>query len=156
MNLEVQKLGEAAMDRDPRQATFGFYSGGSFVMDGVRVFSWFESVDELAAFLLNVEPLIYDLDDLDELTAYKVKVTPLLDNLKANGFDEVTRVDMNAAICDFAVIEWWGNFAEILDGETEFSKNLIENFVDSEDGLDSVIPVDQIDDFVEYLKTCGC
>jgi hypothetical protein len=156
MDEQVQELGEAAMNRDPRKAPFGFYSGGSFVMDSSRVFSWFESVDELAAFLLDVEPLIYDMDDPDELAAHKAKVFPILAKLKISGFNDGLREEINAAISEFAVIDWWGNFSEITAGKTEFSQNLMENFVDPEDGQDLTVPADQMDDFVEYLLTCGC
>lgn len=53
---------ERSMERDPRSAPFGFYSGGSFVLDHVRVFSWFESLGEMADFLLEVEPAIYGIE----------------------------------------------------------------------------------------------
>jgi|GEM_PF-3432513 len=157
MNIEeVQKVGEEAMDRDPRKAPFGFFSGGSFVMDSVRVFSWFESMDGLASFLLEVEPRIYDIEEPSELATYKAKVTPLLTRLKANGFSEELREEFNEAIRDFAVIDWWGTFGEITDGKTDFSRNYIESFLDPEEGQELHIAPDQMDDFVEYLKTCGC
>ena len=153
---EAHALGEAAMERDPRTAPFGFFSGGSFVLDSSRVFSWFVDMDELAAFLLDVEPLIYDLDDPDELAAFKAKVSPLLAELKANGFNEALREKLNAAVDDFMVIDWWGEFSEITAGKTEFSRNLIENFVDDEEGRELMVPADEMDGFVEYLMTCGC
>lgn len=157
MNKEaVQNLGEAAMDRDPRKAPFGFFSGGSFVMDSVRVFSWFESMDELASFLLEVEPRIYDIEEPSELASYQAKVLPLLTRLKANGFSEELREELNAVVSEFAVIDWWGKFGEITDGKTDFSRNLIENFLDPEEGQELQIAPHQMDDFVEYLKTCGC
>ena len=153
---EVQTLAEAAMERDPRTAPFGFFSGGSFVLDSSRVFSWFASMDELATFLLEVEPLIHGLDDPDELAALTVQVSPILAKLKANGFVEGLREELNTAVSEFMVIDWWGNFSEITDGKTEFSRNLIENFVDVEEGQDLAVPVDEMDGFVEYLMTCAC
>jgi hypothetical protein len=157
MNMEeAQKHGEVAMDRDPRKAPFGFFSGGSFVLDSARVFSWFENMDELVTFLLEVEPRIYDIEDLSELAAYQAKVSPLLDRLKANGFSEGLRQEVNAAVSEFTVIDWWGKFSEITDGKTDFSRNLIENFVDPDEGQELQVAPDQMDDFVDYLKTCGC
>lgn len=159
-NEEALKLGEVAMERDPREAPFGFYSGSASVMsDGIKVFSWFESIDELIAFLVGVEPLIYDIEEEDELAAHRAKVSPILEKLKTDGFNDALREEMNEAINEFGVIHWWGNFSEITAGETEFSKNLIEQFVDDEDiedGHNLTIPADQMDEFVEYLKTCGC
>lgn len=35
------------MDRDPRSAPIGIFTGGSFVLDSARVFCWFQSVDAL-------------------------------------------------------------------------------------------------------------
>lgn len=153
---EVLELGEAATVRDPRNAPFGFFAGGSSGMDGVRVFSWFTSVDELIAFLLDIEPRIYDVDEPDDLAVHKSKVSPILEKLKLTGFNDELRNEMNVATNDFSVIDWWGNFSEITDGETEFSQNLIEHFVDPVEGQNMVVPADKMDEFVEYLITCGC
>jgi len=156
MNDEILNLVEVAVDRDPREAPFGIYSGGSFVMDEIRAFSWFESLEALAAYLLDVEPLIYDLDDADELAAYKAKISPMLEKLKANGFNEALREEMNEALKEILVIDWWGNFTELSEGKTEFSKNHISNFVDVEDHNNMEIQPDQIDNFVKYLRNCAC
>ena len=162
-NEEALKLGEVAMERDPREAPFGFYSGSATVMtDDIKVFSWFESIDELIAFLVDVEPRIYNIDEQNELAAHRAKVSPILEKLKTDGFNDALREEMNEAINKFGVIHWWGNFSKITAGKTEFSKNLIEQFVDVVDVIDVVdgrnltIPADQMDEFIEYLKTCGC
>lgn len=164
MNDAIVKAGEEATERDPRQAPYGFYSGGSFVMDSVRVFNWFESVDALADFLLEVEPAIFDIEG-EDLEAYRVAVMPILQQLKADGFSDELLAAFNEAVKDALVMDWWGEFDELTAGETEFAQGIVSGFVGASDDVDedgevreptSGLAPDQLDEFVEYLKTCGC
>jgi hypothetical protein len=145
--------GEEAMSRDPRMAPFGFFSGGSFALDHVRVFSWFETLTDLAQFLLEVEPEIYAVDGAD-LAEYRHKVTPVLQRLKTEGFGPALRDEFNAAIEDVFVIQWWGRFEELASAKTEFATQLVEEFLDEE--IARPLADDELDEFVEYLQTCRC
>lgn len=43
---DIIKRGEEAMSRDPRHFSYGYFSGGPFVLDSTRVFIWFASPRE--------------------------------------------------------------------------------------------------------------
>lgn len=133
-------------------------------MDSTRVFNWFESLDALAEFLLNVEPAIFDIEG-EDLDAYRAAATPILQQLKSDGFSDELLAAFNDAVKDAIVVDWWGEFDELTAGETEFAQGIVSGFVDTDeddedDGekLESALSLapDQLDDFVEYLKTCGC
>ncbi len=148
-------LGDKASQRDPRTAPFGYYGGGSFVMDGLRLFLWFESMADLAQFLVDGEPQIFDIEDPDDLKAHRDKVKPILDVLQRDGFSEATRAAFNAATSDFMVIDWWGQFEELTKGETAFSRDMLENYFDLDEDEVAMLKPDDIDGFVEYLQTRG-
>jgi hypothetical protein len=159
MNKEAAlALGNEASQRDPRTAPFGYYGGGSFVMDGVRLFLWFESMADLVQFLVDGEPQIFDIEDPDDLKAYRDKVKPMLDELQRDGFSEETRAALNAATKDFMVIDWWGQFDELTKGETAFSRDKLEGYLDLDPDEDEAVALqpDDMDGFIEYLQTCGC
>jgi hypothetical protein len=50
------------MEPDPRESPFAFLTGGSFVLDSVRVFMWFKTLDDLLEHLRDNEPRAYDLE----------------------------------------------------------------------------------------------
>jgi len=156
MNDEQLKTREQAAERDPRQAHYGFFSGGSSPMDSVRVFNWFESRDALADFLLDVEPALFDLEG-DDLKAYRASVTPVLKRLKSEDFSASLLAAFNTAVKETLVVDWWGEFDDLIAGKTELSQLLISRFVGAEDERERSPPLhpDQLDGFVEYLKTCS-
>jgi hypothetical protein len=162
MNLDkAVTLGEEAMDRDPRQAPLGFFAGGSFVLDSCRVFTWFDSMDKLAGHLWEVEPAIFNIDEPAELQDYQNSITPILDALKTAGFNEETRAQFNKAARGCMVIDWWGRFEDLVEAKSDFAKSLVAHFAalnddkeDNKDNAPSIGPED-MDDFIDYLKTCG-
>ena len=157
MNDELLKTCEQAAERDPRQAPYGFFSGGSSPMDSVRVFNWFESRAALADFLLDVEPAIYDLEG-DDLEEYRAAVSPVLKRLKSEDFSAELLVAFNAAVKETLVVDWWGEFDDLIAGKSELSQLLVSRFVgaDDEDEPSPPLHPDQLDGFIEYLKTCSC
>jgi len=64
---------ESALEREPRTAQVGIYTGGSFVLDSLRVFLWFHTLDQLAEYLLEVQPEFYDMDE-DDTAEYKAEL----------------------------------------------------------------------------------
>jgi len=157
MNKEFAiKQGEAAMERDPRTAPFGFYSGGSFVLDSVRVFNWFESAQDLVRFVLDVETAIFDLEPEGEDAALVAKMSRALEDVAKEGLTEKCRLAFNKVSKDVMVIDWWGSFSELATGQVDFAKELINRFRDLDDDSFAPIDADEVDDFVEFLQTCGC
>lgn len=160
---------EAAQDRDPRTAPYGYYSKQDFELDDSRLFVWFESLEALARHILEVEPRGYEvpdepeLDDDDEpvgpseLEQYQARLAPVLEGVRVEGLTETLRLEMNEIIKGVFVIEWWGQFNELASGGTEFGRSMRDMFRDQgESGADATpISHDEIEDFVEFLRTAG-
>ncbi len=163
MDDATQRIAEEVSQRDPRSAPFGFYSGGSFVLDSSRTFNWFHSMDELASFLLETEPAMYGIED-EGLADYKKALAPLLERLMAEGFTASLLAALNEAVKNDFVVEWWGRFEELVAAETKFAKDIVAGFLSHVEDLDvdqeDAPPIrsvreDELDEFVEYLQTCG-
>lgn len=154
MTAEVNTATETALDRDPRQAPWGIFTGGSFAMDSVRVFMWFTTPSELASFLVEHLPAGYNFDEQD-WAEYKAAVAPLAARVAAEGLTPALLAELNEAIKASMVIDWWGHFDELLANESEFARQIAGGFLDEDDETRALSP-DEVDDFVEHLKTCGC
>lgn len=154
MNPDIERLAIEPLERDPRTAPFGIFTGGSFVLDSARVFMWFPSLEALADFLLEVQPHAYGYEG-DDLHRYQGSLGPLVQRLKSEGFSDDVLRDLNEQAKKSFVIDWWGKFDEIVAGKTAFAKEIFEGFLD--DG-ERTLPLtdDDLDDLVEYLATCGC
>lgn len=153
MDEKLIALANLSAERDPRLAPYGLYAGGSFALDHVRVFSWFETLGELADFLLEIEPQIYGIEG-DELVEYRRRVQPLVQRLKSQGFSPALRDDFNEAVKSDFILDWWGHFDELVAAKTEFAQQLVGWFLNEEEQA-RPLAADELDDFVEYLKTCG-
>lgn len=149
--------GEAAIRRDPRQSPFGFLAGGEFVHQGTEVFMWFDSLPELAAHLLDVEPLLLSsLSDGPDIEAYRDRIRPALEQLELQGFHENARLDFNQAAEGFMLIEWWGKFEELKAGLSPTSRELLTWFRDpGTDEGDGTPPLadEEVAEFVEFLQS---
>jgi len=153
MTESILSSTEAALERDPRTAPFGIFTGGSFVLDSARVFMWFDSIPELAEFLLEEQPRVYEYEEEDAAT-YRAAMTPTVEQLKAEGFSETLRNELNKVAKLAYVVDWWGHFDEIVEAKTEFAQDIVSGFLDAE--APRAIQPDEMDDFLEYLSTCGC
>ncbi len=141
------------MDRDPRQAPWGLFSGGSFTLDSARVFTWFETPADLADFLVEGLPETYRFDT-DDLLSYQAEVTPLAKRIEVEGMTRELLEALNDAMKKAINVEWWGSFDELLANQSEFARQITRDFLDQSDA-DRPIDGDESDDFVDYLKTCG-
>lgn len=151
---EAFDLMEKSLTLDPRKSCCGIFTGGSFVLDSARVFSWFETVDDLVQHLLEVQPLSYTMDE-DDLAQYQSAIQPLLAELKKQGLSEPLKAEVNAAVRSTYVIDWWGSFDEIKSGPSEFARDLRSDFRGDAQGAQA-IQEDEMEDFIEFLQTCGC
>jgi hypothetical protein len=149
--LDYRDIAAAAAERDPSVAPFGYLSGGSFVLDTTRVFSWFETVDELLHSLLESEPRIYDLEH-EQVEEHKSRVAGILAAIRSGGFTSELRTQLNAETKDYLVIEWWGTFDELMGGDSEFAQEVRMRFRDDE-GVGPVT-AEEIEEFKEFLTTC--
>jgi len=155
MNKEKAiQIGDDAMNRDPRKANYGLFSGGSFVLDSSKVFMWFETIQELIYFIKNAEPLIFDLD-AEEIKKYEDEITPILEKVLKDGLTSELQNQINDISKAFMVIEWWGSFSDLVSNKSEFSKNLIEDFFEQIEEEPKSLDEKYIDSFVEFIQSYG-
>jgi hypothetical protein len=141
-----------AIERDPRRYPLGYFTGSSFVLSSVQVFVWFESVDALIQHISDVEPRLYHFDPGEGLEEYQERVRPILAAVKESGLTEDLRVRLdNECSSDFR-IDWWGTFEDLRAGRGEFGRDILDEFL-GEDRAVQAVPDDELDDFVEFLKT---
>ena len=146
------KIGERAMARDPRKYPFGYLTGGSFVLDSLRVFVWFKTLNELVNHIVDVEPRIYDLTLGDGLEEFQAKVKPLAVKLIDKGFNDALRKKINQEAHECFVIDWWGTYETLKAGRTAFSKEIISDFHGRYDTIGKSINEQQEKKFVRFLK----
>ena len=65
-----------------------------------------------------------------------------------SGIDDCLRQQINHAAGAY-VIDWWGSFDELAQGETEFAQGIVEHFLDEE--VPRSLRAEELDDFVEHL-----
>jgi hypothetical protein len=145
---------EAAWSRDPRQAPFGILSGDSFVLSSLRVFLWFESVEQLIDHLLDVEPRQYKVTPSNGLGEYQARVRPILARASEEGLTEHLRREFNPAEDGGFVVDWWGRYEDLRDGRDDFGCEVRDAFARRWGG-DERAPLDREDEFVEYLWNYG-
>lgn len=146
---------ETAMDRDPRYFRIGYLTGGSFVMDSVRVFVWFQTIDDLVEHIVEAEPRLYNLES-EDLAALQEKLRESLADVSKEGLDEETRNNVSAigSSADAFVIDWWGTFDELINGSSAVSADVMDSYTDGGKTSLSDVSESELDEFVDYLKTC--
>lgn len=152
MDLETAiSISSDASERDPRKAPFGYFSGGSFVLDSVRVFMWFSTKEDLVDHIVRTDAAFFDLDD-DESATYTRDANQLFSN--DDGLSDENLALINKLSNSFRCIEWWGCFEELTHGDSEFAQGLRSSIREDE----STVPIEEneMDEFIEYLLTCGC
>lgn len=155
MNKEKAiQIGDDAMNRDPRKANYGLFSGGSSILDSVRVFMWFETIEELIHFITKAEPLIFDLD-AEAIKKYEDEITPILEKVHKDGLTNQIKNQANDISSDFMIIDWWGSFSELVTVRTEFSNDLIEQFFDNWDEKQKTLTEEHIDEFIKFIQSYG-
>lgn len=152
-NIEWSEVAGEAMERDPREFPFGYLTGGSFVMDSVRVFVWFRTLDELLAHIRDIEPRVYDLEPGDGLEEYQARIDPLLAQVRKDGLSEPLREAVNAVTSAAFVVDWWGRYEQLRNGDDDLGRELTEEFRDP-DTDDYASESEEEDAFIEYLRTC--
>ena len=144
------KHGEKAMERDPRESRYGYFSGGTFALDGVRVFMWFDNASDLLDHLCNCDPLVHGMDT-DEAEHFSRQVQ----NAVSQPFElsESNRAKVNEIAREFLCIEWWGTFDDLLKGDNGLASETRRGFRDGES--DEPIQPSDVTNFTEYLSQYG-
>lgn len=149
-NKEFEVLAKA-QSNDPRKAKYGCFLGSSGGWDGQLMF-WYESIELLKQALMELYPVVYGIED-EELIAYQNGLRTIFDNAQTNQITEEMLVEINENSQKWLNISWFGNFAELTHGDTEFAVEVRNSYRESED--DSIINSEEIEDFIEFLQTFG-
>lgn len=144
------ELGDVAMNRDPRKYPFGYFSGGSFILDSTRVFMWFASKDDLINHIIQCDPAIHDLDEA-EAKAFAHEVAQIFIGNTELSIENLAL--LNNFGKSFLCVEWWGTFDELVSGSSEIAKDLRMSFRDDES--DSPVFESEMDDFIELIQNYG-
>ena len=147
---DIIKRGEEAMSQDPRHFPYGYFSGGSFVLDSTRIFMWFASPKELIDHICECDPIVHDLE-ADEAQSFAAKVREIVG--EPAELSDANLQKINEAAKEFLCIEWWGTFDELTDGDSELAKGIREWM--REDGSDSPVTDSEMDEFVELVQNYG-
>jgi hypothetical protein len=153
-NAEWSEIAAEAMERDPREYRFGYYTGGSFVLDSTRVFVWFASLDELIRQVLEIEPRVHDLEPGEGLEEFQARIGPVLERARKEGLTEELRDTLKPEQDGFFVIEWWGTFDDLCRGEGEFARGVLDDFL-GEDREGQELKSGEENDFAEFVQQYG-
>jgi len=144
------EIGDTAMNRDPRKYPFGYFSGGSFVLDSTRVFMWFASKEELIKHIAECDPVIHDLDEA-EAVAFTHEVAQIFNGNVDLSHENLEK--LNSIAKSFLCVEWWGTFDELVRGPSELAKDVRLSLRDDES--DSPVLESEMDDFIELIQNYG-
>lgn len=153
-NVEWGDMGAEAAERDPREYPFGFLTGGSFVLDSLRVFVWFSTLDNLLEYLRENEPRAYNMEPGAGLEAFQALMDPVLARARAEGLTESLREQLNAVVGTDFVVDWWGTYAELRSGQGEIPRRVLDGFL-GEGREGEAVGDGEEEEFVEYLKAWG-
>jgi hypothetical protein len=143
---------EQSFEREPYSYSWGFFayddtpgaSGG-----GAGNFSWFDKKEELVRFLQKFPLLAHSLGTTDvELFE---KAQRYLSTVTTDSLDQKTVDEFNQIIKGVEQIKWFGQFSDLLSGETEFAQGLRKFYSSSTQPLTKI----QIPEFAEFLRNWG-
>lgn len=124
------------------------------MLDSVRVFVWFSTLDDLLAHLRDVEPRVYDLEPGDGLEEYQLRVEPVLARVRESGFTEPLRKQLNEEVKTAFVVDWWGTYADLKSGRDEKARAVLDDYL-GEEREGQALPEAEEEEFVDFLGTWG-
>ena len=146
---------ELPHDRDPRSHPFGMFTRDASGVASVGMFFWFSSAEELAAYIREVEPQIYRLDE-SESEELRCAVEAPLQGLTAATDLESVPDQLNRAQ-DYFAIEWMGRFEELTGGDGEWAREVRAESRSDDQEMDPGRPLapDEIPAFIEFVAAYG-
>jgi hypothetical protein len=141
----------AAHERDPREYPYGYLTGGTGLLEGVRVFVWFHTVDELIESLLEVEPRMYGVEPGRGLETFQERARPILDCVRRRGLDDTLRAELAPEADGKFAVHWWGTYADLRHGRGALGGQLVDEFL-GEERRGQLLHPDQEAAFVEFLR----
>lgn len=143
---------EKSFDREPLSYSWGFFAYDDAPGDaggGAGNFSWFDSKADMVSFLQKFPLLAHSLGTTDAELFEKAK--GVLSVANAESFDQKVVDEFNQVIRGVEQIQWFGQFADLLSGDTEFAQGLRKFFSSSTNQLSK----NQIPEFAEFLRNWG-
>lgn len=143
---------EQSFGREPYSYSWGFFAyddSPGAAGGGAGNFSWFDKKEELVRFLQKFPLLAHSLGTTDADLFEKAQ--RLLSTATAESFDQKKVDELNQIISGVEQIQWFGQFSDLLSGETEFAQGLRKFFSSSTNPLSKV----QIPEFAEFLRNWG-
>ena len=150
-NEALSVCAEAA-ERDPRTAAIGIRIGGSFPGDP-HIFSWFDSIEEAAKFIAEVNFIALNVEDdaRPVLPEYYESVLSLLKT--KSGHAELREMHDQEYGRQCGYLDWIGTFKDLAEGDDELAVEIRSSF--NEDESSMPITASSYDAFVEYLVSYG-
>ena len=121
-NLDYGEAGKLVHERDPRNYNWGYFASDTLPQSGIGLFFWFESPEELLAFIAKIETQAFS----DKEKAKKVKEAIKGFNLKGKFTTDLQR-QLNNELNDIE-IKWWGKFSDLCSGKNKFSRDLLKAY----------------------------
>lgn len=134
--------------RNPLSARVGYHLGDNFGC-APCAFKWFDSVGELIAHILTVELPLCDYDE-DERNYFHGRLDQVLRSADDEGLTEERRDSLNQVDWGFTM-HWWGTLQDLLSGQTEFSREILDSFSARNGGGRDIAP-GSMPAFVEFLR----
>ena len=135
---------------DPRTSGYGCFLGSASGWDG-RLLFWYESIESFKYALL-AHPIIYDVEG-DELDTYQIGLKEIFDNAKSDEITEEMLIAMNENSKHGLKFHGMENLMSLLM-EIRNLPRKYEPFYREPDDY-SPIKNNEIEDFIEFLKTFG-
>lgn len=143
---------EQSFEREPSSHSWGFYAyddAPGAIGGGAGNFSWFDSKEELVRFLQKFPLLAHSLGTTDAELFEKAK--RCLSTVTVEDFDQKKVDELNKITTGVEQIQWFGQFTDLLSGETEYAQGLRKFFSSSTEHLSKT----QIPEFAEFLRNWG-
>jgi hypothetical protein len=137
--------------RDPRKHPYGYLTGGTDELGSVRVFVWFRTIDDLIESLLEIEPRMYGVEPRRGLEAFQNRVEPILQRVRQQGLTDALRQELAPDADGKFVVDWWGTYAELREGQGAVGGQLVEEFLGHERRR-QLLPNGEDTAFIDFLR----
>ena len=143
---------EASVDRDPRDYPWGMFAWGDAPPacgGGMGAFQWFESQEELLAFIRDWStPCFMTFDAEADWQEQCARLSTIL--MGWNQDPAATLAALNAELKGLLQIDWIGGFADLKEGNDNFCRRVQAAFAEADS-----TGADDNDAWVDFLGTYG-
>ena len=119
---------QAATERVPEPKSWGFFSYGdapAAIGGGIGGFAWFPNRTAMHEHIARSMPFAPPAPvSIDPATVADEVETIIQKHEQGEFSSDQTLAELNCVLRRFSQIEWWGQFSELLNGNSEFAKKL--------------------------------